>query len=723
LVDRLLAPPTAPVLCVVAPPGYGKTTLLVLWSARTGQRVGWVSVDRRDNDPVVLLTYIAFALDRIEPIDPDVFDTLASPGVSVLATVVPRFLSAVAAMTQPVDLVLDHVELLDNQACLDMVAELALRLPAGSHVALASRRPPPLPVALLRAQGQVLEVGVAELAMGQEEATALLEAAGVELSDEDTTRLIGRTEGWPVGLYLAALACKAGGPRRNAGFAFTGDDRLMADYLHSELLAQLRPELVSFLTRTAVLERMCGPLCDAVLEQTGSVRLLESLEESNLLLVPLDRRRQWYRYHQLFRELLLAELVRREPELLGQLHARAAIWCEANQLPEVAIDHAQASGDADRVARLVASLVFATYAGGRVDTVRSWLQWFEERGLVERHPTVAALGAWIQALVGRPAGAERWADAAERRVAAAGADAGAQTPPDGSTMDSYLAMVRALLCHDGVGRMRADAQAAQAGLSPTSPWRSAVMVFQGVAELLDHQTDRADAILAHAVELATDAGALPAASTALAERCLLAIERNDWAQAETLAEQALAILQAGRLEDYVMSPLVHAVAARTALHRADVPGAKEHLARAARLRPLLTYAIPWGAVQILLQLGRVYLMLDDLAGARAVLRQARDVLQLRPDLGVLPGQVEQLWSRLDTARRVRPGASSLTTAELRLLPLLPTRLTFSEMGQRLYLSQHTVKTHARSIYRKLGAASRSEAVQRLQETGLLIGSW
>jgi LuxR family maltose regulon positive regulatory protein len=214
---------------------------------------------------------------------------------------------------------------------------------------------------------------------------------------------------------------------------------------------------------------------------------------------------------------------------------------------------------------------------------------------------------------------------------------------------------------------------------------------------------------------------LPAASIALAERCLVASGRHDWAQAETLAEQALAMLQTGRLNDYFISPLVHTVAARTALHHGDVPQAKEHLVQAARLRPLLTYAIPVFAVQTLLEMGRSYLALDDAAGARTVLRQARGILQLRPDLGVLPQQAEELHAKLDTVRGGVPGVSTLTTAELRLLPLLATHLNFLEIGERLYLSKYTIKTQAASIYRKLGASSRSQAVQRLQEIGLLEG--
>jgi LuxR family maltose regulon positive regulatory protein len=721
LVERLLVSPAAPIIGVVAPAGYGKTTVLAQWAERRGRRVAWVSVDRRDNDPVVLLSYVAAALDRVEPIDPGVFQVLAGPGVSVVATVVPRLVSAVSAMTEPVAVVLDHLELLDNRECLDVVAELAVRLPAGSQLVLASRRTPPLPVALLRAGGQVVEVGAEVLAMDQQEAGALLEGAGVELSDTEVAELVGRTEGWPVGLYLAALAMKAGGRQHQAGFGFTGDDRFMADYLRSELLAHLPPELMTFLTRTAVLERLSGPLCDAVLATSGSGRVLSLLEDSNLLVVPLDRHRQWYRYHHLFGELLRAELKRREPELISELHTRAAVWCEANGLSELAIDHAQAAGDADRVARLVASLIQPAYAAGRVDTARQWLAWFEDQGLVEQYPPVAVFGAWVQALVGRPASADRWADAAERPAPAASAASAARTPPDGSTMESYLAMLRGLLCRNGLGRMQVDAQVALAGLAPASPFRTTALLLAGISDLLDGRPDQADPILAQAVELGTRTGILNGTAAALAERCLVAIGRQDWAQAETLANQALGLLQTGQLNDYFISPLIHTVAARTALHRGDLPRAKEHLVQAARRRPLLTYAMPSVAVQTLLELGRAYLMLDDAAGAGTVLRQARGILQLRPDLGVLPDQVEELQAKLDTDRGGHAGMSTLTTAELRLLPLLATHLKLLEIGERLNLSRHTVKTQALSIYRKLGVSSRSEAIQRLQEIGLLEG--
>jgi LuxR family maltose regulon positive regulatory protein len=435
----------------------------------------------------------------------------------------------------------------------------------------------------------------------------------------------------------------------------------------------------------------------------------------NPLGVPLDRHHEWYHYHHLFRDLLGAEHGRREPELIQQLHARAAAWCEVNGLPELAIDHAQAAGDADRAARLVESLAFPTYASGRAQTARRWFQWFEEQGPVERYPLVALQGAFLQVLAGRPEDIERWAAAAERGLAA-------QTLARPSTMKPWMALLRALLCRDGVDQMRADAEAAVTGLAPGSPWWATALLLVGVADVLAGDAHRADPILTHAVEVATHIGALPVASAALAQRALVAIARHDWMEAATLAERALEIARAGQLDDYEMSPLLHAVAARTALHHGDVPRAREHLARADRLRPRLTSAMRHRAVQTLVELARAHLALTDVAGARILLRETRYILQQRPrpHLGILPAQAAVLQSKLDSLRETTvSAATTLTTAELRLLPLLSTHLTFREISERLYISPHTVKSHAMSLYRKLGVSSRSQAIQLMQQAGLL----
>ena len=462
LVDRLVAASGPAVISVVAPAGYGKTTLLAQWAERKEPRVGWVSVDDRDNDPVVLLTYVAVALDRVEAIDPRVFRALASSGAGI--EVPRRLVAAMARMRHPVALVIDNFEVVTNPESLDAIAALALGLPMGSQLAIGSRDVLPLPTARLRAQGGIVEVGIDDLAMDSHEAGPLLLEAGVELAGADLDELVRRTEGWPVGLYLAALAVNAGGSPTAAGAALTGDDRYIGDYLRSEILDRVSPAEASFLTHTSILDRMCGPLCDAVLGVTGSAALLERLERRNLLVVPLDRRREWYRYHQLFRELLVSELRRSDPEVVPELHLRAAAWCEANGMPENAIDHAQAAGDADTVARLVLQICNAVMASGRTDTVRRWMEWFEANDLIERYPGIAVTGALQFAIDGRPAATERWADAAE-----ATSTTGVLT--DGSTIEGMLAYLRANLCRDGPEAMRRDAQVALHGLSPASPFR------------------------------------------------------------------------------------------------------------------------------------------------------------------------------------------------------------------------------------------------------------
>ena len=501
----------------------------------------------------------------------------------------------------------------------------------------------------------------------------------------------------------------AAGEEQRASVSFAGNGHPVAAQPPAALLSRLSEPTVAFLTRTAVLDQLSGPLCDAVLQVSGSDEVLESLAGSNLM-VSVDRRDQWYRYHQLLRELLLAELEQREPALVPELHRRAAAFLEGDGLPELAVDHLQAAGDADQVARLVAALAFPAYAGGRVETARRWLRWFEDQGLVERYPRVAVLGAQMEALLGNPSSAERWAAAAERGQASAAPD---------RTLDPSLALLRTFLCHDGMAGVRADAAAAQAGLAQDDPWQATALLMEGIGHLLDGQAELAEPILTRVEEVAGRLGAAPAASAALCERAVIALERRQWEAAGRLAGQAVDALRAGDLDDYAMAAFVHTVAARAALALGDPGQAREHLARAIRLRPLLTSAMPHRSAQTLLELARAYLALDDAAGARAVLRQAGEIIRQRPSLGVLPAQAAELAAALDRTGQGATGATSLTAAELRLLPLLSTHLTLLEIGERLYLSRNTVKTQAVSIYRKLGVSSRSDAMQRVRELGLL----
>ena len=710
LIERLRATDSPGVISLVAPAGYGKTTLLAQWAESWEPRVAWVSADHRDNDPAVLLGHVVAALERVESFPSPLPRALASSSPAI--TVVPVLVSAVRSLGQSIALVLDDAEAITSTASLDTITELALAFPAGSRFAIASRVTTSLPAARLRAQGGLLELGADDLAMSEGEAAAVIRGAGVEAEEHDVEALARRTEGWAAGLYLAALAMRAGSPRAVAGFAIAGDDRFVGDYLRSELLDRASDAEVSFLCRTSVLDRLCGGLCDAVLGGAGSDRMLEELESRNLLIVPLDRRRVWYRYHHLFQELLRAELGRREPELVPELHIRAARWYEAEGMSEVAIDHAMSAGDATRVARLVLTAMQPVWASGRIDTVIGWLAWLDGRTDVEHYAGVAAHAALITALIGRPADAARWASAAEQGHAE-------ETLPDGNTMAATLAYLRALLCRRGIAQMRRDAQLAMEGLGPASPYRATMLHTEGVSHLLEGDLDRADPLLAHAFDVATDAGAVPLLPVLLVERGLVATMRDDWDEADAFAEDALTFVQDGSLDRYWTSALVYAFAARSAMRQGDLVRGRDHVARAARLRPLLTPALPVVSAQALLEMGRCYVGLGDTGGARAVLRQLHDIVLQRPDLGDLPRQAADVRARLDDRQGATQGASSLTAAELRLLPLLSTHLTFDEIGDRLSIKRTTVKTHTRAIYRKFGVPSRRAAVSRMHELGLL----
>jgi LuxR family maltose regulon positive regulatory protein len=712
LIERLTRDDSRPIVSVVAPPGYGKTTLLSYWAGRNSRPFAWVSVDEQDNDPRVLLSYVAKALNAVQPVGERVFEALASPVSSVPGSVVPRLGSAFWSMTAPVVLVLDDVHLLQNRECRDALSVLADHVPGGSQLVLAGRNEPPLRIARLRAEGRVLEIGPGDLMLSHEEAALLLRSAEVTLGEDDVAALHQRTEGWPVGLYLAALYLREGGRLGTAAVSFGGADRLVSEYMESEFLARISHRHRVFLTRTAVLGRMCGPLCDATLELPGSAASLADLARSNLLLVPLDRRGQWYRCHHLFRDMLLAELERLEPELMPVLQRRAASWCLRNDLPEEALEYSMAAGDVDMVAHLVQSLWLPTHRQGRFATLQGWFRWLDERGGIAGHPMVAVWAALLAAETGRPAEAERWADMVDHwqyEDAARASDLPAE---------AWAAVVRAILCRRGVEQMLADADEAVQKLAAANIAAPAAAVCQGVARILSGDVDGGDVSFEDAVSLAEEVGAHETHSEALAEQSLLAMARGDWSRAEVLAGQVGTALRRVRMETL----LGCAVQARAALHRGDVAVARQQLVSAQRLRPAVTYAMPHIAVQARIELTRVHLALADLAGARTLMREIDELLKLRPDLGTLVDEAQALRTQLSAERAPSvPGASSLTGAELRVLPMLATHLSFPEIGADLFLSPHTVKSQAMSIYRKLGASSRSQAVARSRELGLLEG--
>jgi LuxR family maltose regulon positive regulatory protein len=704
----------SPLATVVAPAGYGKTTLLTEWSRTDPRPFAWVALDGRDDDGILFLRYIAAAMHRVEPVAPDVFDALSGPGAGIWSTGVPHVGSALASRRQSLVLVLDDLHAVRDSDCSDVLAALCGYVPAGSLIAVATRETPDLPLSRWRMQGRLIEIGAADLRFDEHEAQGLLRGAGVKLDEAAVAGLTSRTEGWPAGLYLAALSVRAGATGPAGVEAFDGGDRLVADYFRSELLSRLPAAEARFLMQTSILDRMSGGICDAVLQTTGSASVLAALERSNSFVVPLDGSGEWYRYHHLFHQLLRNELDQHiDQAAAAALNRRAMAWCMANDLPEAAVSYGQAANDTATVASLVDQQALALYYDGRMATAERWLGWFSRADLA-RFPALAVFGAWFRALTGRPAEAAQW-------LAIADGSRSAIPLSDGSrSIMPWVANLRAVMMPDGVDQALADADLALDQFPAASEWRPSALLARGVAHALLDDTERAQADLAAAVELGLASGAAEDAFVAEAELAMLAMRRTAWKDAARHAQRARDLVDQSGLHHYGTSALVHVVVARVALHAGKPADARAALVSAHRLRPLLDHGLPWCAIQVGLGLTRAHLAMGESAAAQTVFAETERVLELRPDLGSLAKELDELRDRVGAASgTVGARAMCLTGAELRLLPYLATHLTFEEIGRRLHVSRNTIKAEANSIYRKLDASTRSGAVAHAVEVGLL----
>ena len=707
ILERLRVAGDRRIVSLVAPPGYGKTTVLAQWATDRSRQAAWLTLDDLDNDPVVFRGYLAAALDRIEPLDRSIFRATASRSVST-RSVVGRLLSAISGRPVPVLLVLDDVHRLTDRESLDALAELVTYLPPGSQVAVASREPVDLPFSRWRAQeSMLLEIGPAELAMDTDEAAALARRLGAGLPDSVIEQLARQAEGWPALLALAAKAAQE--PARVDALVLSRGDSAITEYLRSELLATRSNREIGFLTRTSILERLNGPLCDRVTGGSGSGRYLAELARSTLL---VDEYGGWFRYHQLLRESLAAELYRREPGRVTDLHRRAAAWYEEVGELDLAADQAFSAGDLDLAASLVGRMMLDNHWSGRRATTQTWLARFSDADLEER-PWLAVVAAWEFMGTGDPLRTLRFADLAERRSFVG-------IPPDGTaSLESGRAMLRVATCRRGAADMLANARMT-VGLEPEeSTWRDFALWMLSFALFTNGDPEGGDRAVAAALAAARLGRHEALTFCILGHRALRAVEQGDWAAARDLMDEARSGGARGIVEGFLASIPAVIAEIRVLVHQGQVETARRRLTRALSLRPAMGVDAPAISVIVLLGLARAHLAVGDPAGARTLVRQAEDIIRRRPDLGVLPGQVAELRAAIASLPTGLAGASTLTAAELRVLAMLPYYLSFKEVGQRLGVKGTTVKTHALSIYGKLGASSRSEAVDLAVDVGLL----
>jgi LuxR family transcriptional regulator, maltose regulon positive regulatory protein len=717
LLARLAAVPAdVPLIILSAAAGYGKTTALSQWAETVDKPVAWIALDPTDNDPAQLARHIVGALQRAAVLqDGDVNGLTTSDGGGRSGSP-QHLLSMIRHLRRPALLVLDDLQEVQARGSLRLILALVDGPLPGLQIAAAARTQPSLGLGRLRAEGRCAEFGRDELAFTEDETRQVLVSAGQRAEPRTVRDVVRRTEGWPAGVYLAALVARQDpddhGPLGGAA-KIAGDDVYIADYFRDELLARESPDNVRFLLRTSVLGEMSGPLCDAVLEQTGSAVPLAEAERRNLFVVPLDRTGEWYRYHRLFGEMLLSELRRREPGEEFRLHKRAASWYEGAGQPEQAIRHALAGEHKVTAARLINSNAREYVAAGRRNTVHGWLRALDEDALLA-YPPIAVTGGWLWALSGDPVQAQRCLRAAR---AATFSD---PMPDDSHSLESASLLLSAVLAPLGVDRMLDDAEKVVRLEPAGAPWRPLALAVLGIAHVLTG--NREQAVKEFAV--AADFGHRDqrwAAALAHAELAFLALQDGD-PSAEAHAPQSLALIDEAGLRHEVLGMLTYAVCAWTAARRGDHQAAREHVGAAQRLgADPSPVALPWFGAQVAVALGRVALELGDPVAARLRIDEARQYLSHLLTEGVLRVQVEDLSDRLARGggRARLPSAMALTAAEVRVLQLLPTHLSLGEIADELHVSRNTVKTQVAGMYRKLQAGTRTAAVQRGRDLGLL----
>jgi LuxR family transcriptional regulator, maltose regulon positive regulatory protein len=529
-------------------------------------------------------------------------------------------------------------------------------------------------------------------------------------------RLTERTEGWAAGLYLTGLSLRG---RHDTGAfiaSFQGDNRHVADYLGVEVLER-QPEAVrTFLLRTSILERLSGPLCDAVLEAQGSATLLVELERSNLFLVPLDDRREWYRYHHLFAELLRLELADRDPGLLPVLHQRAAAWHRQAGNLDAAIGHASAAGEFAEAAGLIGRHWLSYWRRGQRATVGRWLDGLPEEAIMA-DPSVALVAAWI----GGFSGASK--QQTEHWLAAVEDDDNKGAMPDGvSSLAFAAALTRATLLFDDVRRsVNAARRALELAGPDPSPSLWMAQAALGQALYLSEKSAETRPRLEELVRRVSPAEQPYAVVVALAVLSLTAGDQADDRTAVALARRATATAEAQGLSAAPLCAIAYLALGQALTGQGELAEAEAQLEQALELVGMDSMLVQRAFALLLLapvRRGR-----GDLPGARGLVEQAHELIEQSTDPGVLPALLDQSGRALGTApRRQSTVAAPLTERELAVLRLLPTRLSTREIGRELYVSVNTIRTHAQAVYRKLGVATRAEAVAHARERGLLPGS-
>ena len=720
LVARLVAGRERKLTLVCAPAGWGKSTLLGEWHAAPEEQrpFAWLSLDASDHDPVRFWRYAIAALRSVRPeLGAAPLSALRSAGPDLVDVVVAPLINELTALPEPLVLVLDDYHLVRAEPVHASVAFLLRHLPPTLHLAIASRADPPLPVGRLRAAGEVTEIRAADLRFSESEAAALLNSSlGLDLEADDVALLRKRTEGWAAGLQLAALSARAVDDRRAFVRGFAGDDRLLGDYLR-EVLADQPPSLRDFLLQTSILERLCAPLCDAVTRRDDATQLLDAVERSNLFLVSLDTRREWHRYHHLFRELLRHELTRAAPDVMADLHRRASAWLAMHGEVDEAIGHATAAGDYGDAGELIARHWRPVWSQGQFETVVRWIDALPADAVLTDVRLCLARG-WAALYLGDPDLCDRWRQHAEQAPLPAPFRDGTTSLEEGVAI---LQAAHGNLGGDAGSALAAARRALAHNRDDSSPSRVVANVHLGLAAYYVGDLGTAEAAFEEALRSTLAGEWASVRLSALGNLAAVHVDTGALDRAEERladAERAVAEFQLPESGFGCRSWIARgkflelrgdAAAAEQAFERAVT------LARRVGSRLVTAHGLLAGA--LLARRRGAHSV------ARALAREARRVLSECRDPGILAellaGTERTLQLTAPTPDGTLVPADELSARELTVLRLLASDLSQREIGSELYISLNTVKGHTRSIFRKLGVSSRADAVTRARELALL----
>jgi LuxR family transcriptional regulator, maltose regulon positive regulatory protein len=715
LLEELKRATQRAVTLIAAPAGYGKTTVVAQWLASESApaNVAWISLDTSDNDPRRLWTQIATALERASCIVArDVVGFVASGGNDVLAVVLPRIVDAIAAFDEDITILLDDFDMVRSAECNEQIDFFVKHLPANAHLVLISRADPALRLGRLRAAGQLSEIRADSLAFNIVEASTLLVSDGVQLPSEAVFELMQRTEGWPAGLYLATLTLAGRADPIEFVHNFSGNNRFIGDYLTEEVLGRQTDELRNFIMDMSILDRFSAPLCDYLTHTHHSASILRELQHTNLFLIPLDSEERWFRFHHLFGAVAKSALETEDPDRAAVLHGRAAEWLSENGFIDAAVEHALAAGNAEQAAELVNASWLLYFDAGLGTTVGRWLRVLDTSA-ADHSTAYVVTAAWMAALSGNK-------KEMDQRLAELSHASDHGPLPDGTrSVESAVALIRGLFGFGGPLDMQSYAtRAAELETNGSTPWFAVANTALGHASYTMGDLDTAVGVLPKAASGETTPALLRI--LALATLSLVEAELGHYDRSRRSAEESMEVVESRSLHALPSVSMAFTALGRSQAASGDLEQAMATLEHGLDLRRKIPGLSPWPTLHHLLVMGEVAIIAGDLQLARQLLDEVPPLIrQFKQGIAPMMSRLEAVQKSLRERQNGNGHVEALTAREIDVLRRLTGSLSLGEIASELYLSPNTIKTHTASLYRKLGARSRSEAV-KLGRERLLI---